>query len=100
MQMRGLQAQLADARQQQKVQAAEQAALQARLQAANDQATAHDADKTKLQVSCCQCCVLTTNNLHCALWGFLEPCMTQATRKMAQQVKNQVVMSAGGTHQI
>ena len=51
VQVRGLQAQLADARQQHKEQTADKAALQARLQAANDQATAHDAQKTKLQVS-------------------------------------------------
>lgn len=51
MQVRGLQAQLADARQQQKEQNVDKAALQARLQAANDQATAHDAEKSKLQVS-------------------------------------------------
>ena len=50
LQVRGLQAQLADARQQQKEQAADKAALQARLQAANDQATAHDAESSKLQV--------------------------------------------------
>lgn len=50
LQLRGLQAQLADARQQQKEQAADKAGLQARLQAANDQATAHDAENSKLQV--------------------------------------------------
>lgn len=50
LQVRGLQAQLADARQQQKEQASDKAALQARLQAANNQATAHDADNSKLQV--------------------------------------------------
>ncbi|KAL3149265.1 hypothetical protein ABBQ32_002082 [Trebouxia sp. C0010 RCD-2024] len=47
--LQGLQAQLADARQQQKEQAADKAALQARLQAANDQATAKDAETSKLQ---------------------------------------------------
>lgn len=51
LQLRALQAQLADARQQQKEQAADKAALQARLQAANNQATAHDAENGKLQVS-------------------------------------------------
>lgn len=61
LQLRGLQAQLADARQQQKEQAADKAALQARLQAANNQAIAHDAETSKLQVSSlhadiCLCC--------------------------------------------
>ncbi len=51
MQIRGLQAQLADARQEQKEQAADKAALQARLQAANDKSTAQDAEKGKLQAS-------------------------------------------------
>ena len=50
LQLQGLQAQLADARQQQKEQAADKAALQARLQAANNQATAHGAETSKLQV--------------------------------------------------
>lgn len=62
LQLRGLQAQLADARQQQKEQAADKAALQARLQAANNQASAHDAETDKLQVGglhsliCLFCC--------------------------------------------
>ncbi len=51
MQIRGLQAQLADARQEQKEQAADKAALQARLQAANDKSAAQDAEKGKLQAS-------------------------------------------------
>ncbi len=51
MQIRGLQAQLADARQEQKAQAADKAALQARLQAANDKSAAQDAEKGKLQAS-------------------------------------------------
>lgn len=50
-QIRGLQAQLADARQKQKEQAADKAALQARLQAANDKSAAQDAEKGKLQAS-------------------------------------------------
>ncbi len=51
MQIRGLQAQLADARQEQKEQAADKAALQARLQAANDKSAAQDTEKGKLQAS-------------------------------------------------
>lgn len=51
MQIRSLQAQLADSRQEQKKQAADKAALQARLQAANDKSAAQDVEKGKLQAS-------------------------------------------------
>ena len=48
--MRGLQAQLADARQEQKEQAADTAAVQARLEAANVKSAAQDVETGKLQV--------------------------------------------------
>lgn len=51
VQIRGLQAQLADARQEQKQQAADRAALQARLESANTNAAAQDTEKSKLQAS-------------------------------------------------
>lgn len=50
VQMRGLQAQLADARQEQKEQAADTAAVQARLEAANVKSAAQDVETGKLQV--------------------------------------------------
>ena len=60
VQIRGLQAQLADARQEQKEQAADTAAVQARLEAANVKSAAQDVETGKLQVrrscdvwSCC-----------------------------------------------
>ncbi len=73
MQIRGLQAQLADARQEQKEQAADKAALQARLQAANDKSAAQDAEKGKLQASgllLFPAMLLMHNALHC-FWSFL-----------------------------
>ena len=50
MQIRGLQAQLADARQEQKEQEADKSAVQARLEAANVKSAAQDEETGKLQV--------------------------------------------------
>lgn len=74
MQIRGLQAQLADARQEQKEQAADKAALQTRLEAANEKATAQDADKSKYasRPATAQACLQQTDLLLLAAMSGLD----------------------------